>query len=61
VGFKQDEFGRSEVRAYKKRSRSNKVVIADAPHRRFIIEQEAARLHCYDLIGTMNEVGIWGR
>ena len=61
MGFKQDEYARAEVKAYKDRSRSGKMETRTEPQRRFIIEQEAARLHCYDLIGLMNEVGIWAR
>lgn len=61
MGFMQDEHARTEIRAYKERSRSNKVDRTKEPQQRFIVEQEAARLHCYELIGLMNEVGIWGR
>ena len=57
----EDEYARAEIKAYKDRSRSNKVDKPKEPQRRYIVEQEAARLRCYELIGLMNEVGIWGR
>jgi hypothetical protein len=61
MGFKEDEYARTEVRAYKEHSRSSKEQQVEEPQRRFIVEQEAARLHCYDLIGLMNDTEIWGR
>ena len=61
VGFMQDEYARSEIKAYREHSRSNKVDRPKEPQRQFIFEQEAARLHCEELIGLMNAIGSWGR
>lgn len=59
MGFNSDEYRRPEIQAYNE-SRRTKTQEPSPPRRRFIVEQEAARLKMYSLITQMNTLGIWG-
>jgi hypothetical protein len=62
--FAGDQYQRAEIVAYNKLVREEAKVAkasVSVSTGTFLVEREAARFKMYDLIGTMNKVGVWAR